>query len=306
MIKFFIVLMAFLSSLILIYQILKIVYAKKSMINTRLDGLSKGSYKTEDNELNQSLFIRIIRPALNEMSKTTLKITPKSIIGTLEKKVISAGKPLNLSVTDWMNVQVFTMLGLPSITIFLGNIMGMDSQIITLLVLFEFSFGMVFPLLVLNSKIRERQKKIRNSLPDVLDLLTVSVEAGLGFDGALAKVVERMPGPLADEFGSVLQEMKIGKAKKESLKNMSERVNIQDLSIFVGSIIQADQFGVSIGNVLRTQSDQMRQKRMQYAQEKAMKAPIKMMFPMILFIFPTIFSVLLGPVIIKAVDMFAK
>lgn len=166
--------------------------------------------------------------------------------------------------------------------------------------------GLLFPNLILNKQIVERQKKILNSLPDVLDLLTVSVEAGLGFDGALAKVIDKMPGPVADEFENVLQEMKVGKQKRDALKDMAERVAIHDLTTFVGSIIQADQLGVSIGNVLRLQSEQIREKRRQRAKEKAMKAPVKMLIPMVLFIFPTIFSVLIGPVIIKVIYTFAK
>jgi tight adherence protein C len=137
-------------------------------------------------------------------------------------------------------------------------------------------------------------------------LLTVSVEAGLGFDAALLKVIDKMPGPLADEFKTVLQEVKVGKIKKDALRDMAERVGMQDLTTFLGSVIQAEQFGVSIGNVLRIQSEQMRQKRRQRAQEKAMKAPVKMLIPMVFFIFPTIFSVLLGPIVIKVISTLMK
>lgn len=152
----------------------------------------------------------------------------------------------------------------------------------------------------------KRKKSITNALPDVLDLLTVSVEAGLAFDGAIAKVIDKMPGPIAEEFGSILQEMKLGKSKRDALKDMAKRVDVQDLTTFVGAIVQADQLGVSIGNVLRLQSQQMREKRRQRAKEKAMKAPVKMLIPMILFIFPTIFSVLIGPVAVKIIRTLAK
>lgn len=153
---------------------------------------------------------------------------------------------------------------------------------------------------------QDRKNEILKTLPDVIDLLTVSVEAGLGFDGALSKVVEKSQGQTANEFNTVIQEMKMGKPKRDALKEMSNRVGLHDMSTFVGAVIQADQLGVSIGNVLRIQSEQMRQKRRQRAQEKAMKAPIKMLIPMVLFIFPTIFTVLIGPVIIRMVDMFMK
>ncbi|HOM42931.1 MAG TPA: type II secretion system F family protein, partial [Bacillota bacterium] len=162
----------------------------------------------------------------------------------------------------------------------------------------------IIPKFYLRHKISERQKEIERGLPDVLDLLTVSIEAGLSFDGAVAKLVEKMSGVLAEEFTIVLKEMKVGVSKKEAFKSLVERVPVPSLVTFVSSIIQADQLGVSIGNVLRIQSAQVRQKRMERTKENAMKAPVKMLFPMIIFIMPTIFIVILGPVIIKIMEAF--
>ncbi|MDW7675951.1 MAG: type II secretion system F family protein, partial [Bacillota bacterium] len=151
-----------------------------------------------------------------------------------------------------------------------------------------------------------RKQFIQNELPDVLDLLTISVDAGLGFDAALVKVVEKTDGVLKGEFSKLLQEIKKGKARKNAMKDMAERCQVNDLSTFVGALVQADQLGVSISNILRIQAEQMRLKRRQLAQEKAMKAPIKMLFPLIFFIFPTIFIVLLGPALIQLFETFAK
>lgn len=139
-------------------------------------------------------------------------------------------------------------------------------------------------------------------LPDVLDLLTVSVESGLGFDAALQKVVRKTKGPLSNEFNKTLQEIKMGKARRDALRDLANRTGVEDLSTFIGAIIQADQLGVSIGNVLRIQSKQMRQIRKQRIEEKAMKAPIKMLLPMVFFIFPTLFLVLLGPAAIQLIE----
>ncbi|WP_010247414.1 type II secretion system F family protein [Acetivibrio cellulolyticus] len=296
----------FISSYFIFYAFVGVFYRNRKVVSIRLDRITKEDVKTLENELNQPLFVRVIRPILDDISKVILRITPKEFKSAFEKKVVNAGNPFNLSMKDWINMQVIIVVILPFITSGVCYYLGLDVRSIVFVGIIEICFGLLFPNLVLNKQIAQRQKKILNSLPDVLDLLTVSVEAGLGFDGALAKVIDKMPGPIAIEFENVLQEMKVGKQKRDALKDMAERVGLHDLTTFVGSIIQADQLGVSIGNVLRIQSEQMREKRRQRAKEKAMKAPVKMLIPMVLFIFPTIFSVLIGPVIIKVIYTFTK
>jgi tight adherence protein C len=282
------------------------IFKKNQAVQIRLDMIGKQGSREAENELNQPLFIRVLRPMFESISKTVLRITPKEIVASMEKKVMLAGKSNNLSVKKLVNIQVIAVVGLPLLTLFLAPKLGAQTKVIIYFIFIEVALGLILPNFVLSKKITARQKRILNNLPDTIDLLTVSVEAGLGFDGALAKVIDKMPGPLADEFENVLQEIKVGKQKRDALRDMSDRIGVQDLSTFVSSIIQADQFGVSIGNVLRIQSDQMRQKRRQRAQEKAMKAPVKMVIPMVLFIFPTLFSVLLGPVVIQIMNTFKK
>lgn len=162
-----------------------------------------------------------------------------------------------------------------------------------------FLVSQLLPMLLLNHKIAGRKKSIQKDLADVLDLLTVSVEAGLGFDGALTKLAEKMKGALVDEFNRVLQEIRMGIPRRDALVAMGIRCDVPDLSLFTTSLVQADQLGVSIGNVLRVQSASMREKRRQRAEERAMKAPIKMLLPLVLFIFPSLFVVLLGPALIQ-------
>jgi tight adherence protein C len=303
----YIILLGFFISLYLIcYSILSKLNANRNSVVIRLNKITKEDMSKEESELSKPLFTRIIKPLLDDMSQTVLKIAPKELVTAFENKVVMAGNPYNLSVRDWINLQVMIIITLPIITFVLGYYKKVELKNILLISLIEIGFGLILPRFILGKQAADRQKKIQNSLPDVIDLLTVSVEAGLGFDGALAKVIDKMPGPLAEEFDNVLQEMKVGKSKRDAMRDMTERVGMQDLTTFVGSIIQADQFGVGMGNVLRIQSEQMRQKRRQRAQEKGMKAPIKMLIPMVLFIFPTIFSVLLGPVIIKIIDAFSK
>jgi tight adherence protein C len=166
--------------------------------------------------------------------------------------------------------------------------------------------GYLFPRSYLKAKVKQRQKDIEKKLPDVLDLLTVSVEAGLGFDAALLKVVEKQKGPLAEEFLKVLQEIKMGRPRREALRDLSKRNSVGDLNNVVASLVQADQLGISIGGVLRNQSKQIRQKHRQRAEEKAQKAPIKMMIPLVFFVFPTVFIVVLGPAVIQIIQMLAN
>jgi len=161
------------------------------------------------------------------------------------------------------------------------------------------AIGLAVPLFLLNRKITARRKSIQSDLPDVLDLLTVSIEAGLGFDGALARLSEKTKGALVEEFARALQEMQIGVPRRDAIRAMGQRCNVDDLSLFTAAVVQADQLGVSIGNVLRVQSASMREKRRQRAQEKAMKAPVKMLLPLVVFIFPAVFVVLLGPAVIR-------
>ncbi|MCL4440785.1 MAG: type II secretion system F family protein, partial [Firmicutes bacterium] len=166
--------------------------------------------------------------------------------------------------------------------------------------------GWHLPEFYLRQKIQERKTAVEKTLPDVLDLITVSVEAGMGFDGALLKVVDKGKGILASEFSQVLHECRMGKPRREAMRDMADRIGVDDLSTFAGAVIQAEQLGLGLTNVLRLQSEQMRRKRRQRAEEMAMKAPVKMVIPMVLFIFPTIFVVLLGPAIINLIGVFTR
>jgi tight adherence protein C len=156
----------------------------------------------------------------------------------------------------------------------------------------------------LGSKIRKRKKEIIKSLPDAMDLLTIAVEAGMGFDGAMQKVAEKWNNELSRGFSKVVQEMRLGVIRREALRNMSNNMDVPDVTSFVAAIIQADQLGVSIAKILRVQSEQMRIKRRQRAEEQANKAPIKMLFPMVFLIFPALFVVLLGPAVIILMETF--
>src|SRR5919197_1546962 len=160
------------------------------------------------------------------------------------------------------------------------------------------------PNFVLNSRVRSRQAAVAAELPDALDLLSVSVEAGLGFDGAVQKLTEHMEGPLIEEFELTLGEMRIGESRSDALKKMADRVTVPEMASFVRAIVQADQLGISLGRILRVQAADARLKRQADAVERALKAPIKMLFPLVMFIFPAMFIVVLGPAFLNLGKLF--
>jgi tight adherence protein C len=181
------------------------------------------------------------------------------------------------------------------------NILGFPLVINFVMVAVGGLFGFIIPEFWLGRKVRARQHAILLMIPDALDLLTISVRAGLGFDAALGKVVEKLNGPLTDEFRRALAEVRVGKARREALRDIVPRTEVVPLTNFIGAIIQAEQLGVSISKVLQVQSEQLRIERRQRAEEQAAKAPIKMLFPLVGCIFPSLFIVILGPAIILIV-----
>jgi tight adherence protein C len=214
----------------------------------------------------------------------------------LNKRLQAAGNPWGLDPGGFRLLQVIvTAIAVGLVILLRRN----GSGNILLLLFTAIICGILLPEMLLSRRINERRQKIVRSLPDVLDLLTVSVEAGLGFDLALVRVTERFPGALAQELSSALQEMRLGRSRREALQDMSDRVGAEDLSNFISSLVQADKLGVGLGNILRLQSDEVRRKRRQRAEEQAMKAPVKMLLPLVFFIFPALFVVLLGPALIQ-------
>lgn len=223
------------------------------------------------------------------------KLIPANKKAEYERKLLTAGNPLGLTVENYLILKYCA----PPTGAFIGLIIG--SVWVLLLLLLA---GLFMPDLWLKASEERRKDEMLRNLPDILDLLSVSVEAGLSFDGALQKVIEKSRGPLTKEFEIALREIEMGKQRREALKDLAERVNIDDVSLFVGSVMQAEQLGVPMANVLRLQSKQVRENRRMRAEEKAQKAPVKILIPMMFFIFPTIFIVLLGPAMIKLLDNF--
>lgn len=258
----------------------------------------------EEIELQAPFYERAIQPIIRAMAGFVTRFAPRRNLEALQHKLDMAGNPNNWTPADFMGVRGLAALITGTVP---AGILLLAHATLFRTILFAGllgALGFFLPAIWLGQKIRRRQHEIVKSLPDALDLLTISVEAGLGFDAALAKVTEKWDNELSQAFGRVISEIRIGKSRREALREMAYRMEVEDVTSFIAAIIQADQLGVSIAKVLRIQSKQMRIKRRQRAEEAAQKAPIKMLFPLVLLIFPSLFVVLLGPAVPRLIETF--
>ena len=273
-------------------------------VQARLTQLGSMQAKNlEELELQQPFIERTLRPLAGRLSGTVARITSASFADRTAKRLALAGNPGDLRVADWLGVKaigafIFAALFFVLAAFAFGA--GVEGGVIMGLI--GLVFGYIAPEFWLGRRVRRRQKLILLMIPDSLDLLTISVRAGLGFDAALGKVVEKLKGPLTDEFRRALAEVRVGKARRDALRDIVPRTEVPALTNFIGAIIQAEQLGVSISKVLQVQSEQLRIERRQRAEEMAAKAPIKMLFPLVGCIFPSLFIVILGPAIILIVQ----
>ena len=246
---------------------------------------------------------RVLVPAGDRLAGWTLKLHPKTTIEGVSARLLAAGLGRKISPTTFLAFKSALALGgVATGALFGGAAAGPGGVLFAAVALG--GVGFIVPDFVISGKARSRKDRIRAELPDALDLMAVSVEAGMGFDGAISKLTEHMHGPLADEFALTLGEIRIGESRQDALKKLADRNGTPELSSFVRSIIQADQLGISLGRILRVQATDSRLKRQAAAEEKAMKAPIKMLFPTVLFIFPAMFLVILGPAFLNLSKIF--
>lgn len=248
-------------------------------------------------ELSQPFSERVIYPFARTLGAIAIRFTPQNARNSIAKRLELAGNPGKLDPTLFLSLQ-FILLVVFGGGIFAVSNLGANGWPLSRTLLFALIFGTLgffFPSLWIKSKIDKRQLDIRRAMPDALDLLTICVEAGLGFDAAMAKVSEKWETELSLAFARVIREIQLGKVRREALRDMADRLGVSDLSSFVAAVIQSEQLGVSLAKVLRIQSDQMRIKRRQLAEEMAHKAPLKMLIPMTLIIFPSLVIVLMSP-----------
>ena len=271
---------------------------KSDQIQERLIEYGGRPITLEEIELSQPFSERIIKPLIRAIASFIMRFAPKRNLANVQHKLNLAGRPNNWSPTEFLGVRGLAGILLGLLGFMLLTLAKTDLGPRILLGLVLGLLGFYLPIVWLGGRIRKRQSDIVKALPDALDLLTISVEAGLGFDAALTKVAEKWDNELTREFTRVIAEMRVGKKRRDALRDMANRMEVQDITSFVAAIVQAEQLGVSISKVLRIQSEQMRIRRRQRAEELARKAPIKMLIPLAFLIFPALFIVLLGPSVI--------
>ncbi|TME33257.1 MAG: type II secretion system F family protein [Chloroflexi bacterium] len=269
----------------------------KDAVQARLEQLVVQPKSLEEYELQAPFFERAVRPLVKRLARAGRRGDQGGIIARTDAKLEKAGYPGGLRGADWMGVKLLAAIAFAVLGFVLGLVLGgITGGLFFALV--GAGVGFMGPEFWLGRKIRSRAQDMVLQLPDALDLLTISVEAGLGFDAALAKVVEKMEGPLVAEFRQALAEIRMGRSRRDALRDVAKRADSQPINNFIGAIVQAEQLGVPIAKVLQIQSNQLRIERRQRAEEAAAKAPVKMLFPMVGCIFPTIFIVILGPAIV--------
>ena len=260
------------------------------------------SLQTRSDILQHGFAERALAPVVQKLGSLVLRLTPQGWAARTNKRLVLAGVSERFDANSWAVVRIFAAIA--------GVVLGLAVQGVVpglqkvLLLGLALAMGVLGPDAVLARKIDDRRAGMERDLPDIIDLLVISVEAGLGFESALGRVVENVPGELSDEFGRMLQETRVGVRRVQAMRDLAERTDVDDLNSFIMAMNQADTFGVSVSRMLRVQADEIRVRRRQRAQEKAFAAPVKMVFPLVLCIFPSLFVVLLGPAVIQIVESF--
>ena len=277
--------------------VLSLVRPRVSLAEMRIETLRRQVAVGDLSELVLPFSDRILRPTVQGFSRVLANMLPVNFLASIQRSLIMAGFSMTAAtfVTFWA---VCTGLFAGLAIVALAALGGVSAQgFLGLLVMATIGFSL--PLFWLRTAVRSRQRLIVKGLPDAMDLVTTCVEAGLGLDAALARVSEQMKGPLAKELSQTLREVSMGRLRREALSDLGERTGVPELISFVNAVIQAEQLGVSIAHVLKVQSDQMRTRRRQRAEQLAHEAPIKMMFPLVMCIFPAFMLVILGPAVIR-------
>lgn len=295
----------FLSLAALFYALFSVLTEKRRALQARVATVRQGRHQERPK-------IRPPQPPLRQRLRLLLaKLANKLFVrgntvwlAGVQIKLLQAGSPLASRPIEWIGVRLLIATVSFGLGLLLSAVIGGLRGLLLLFVLTV--LGWIVPNVWLSRQARDRQQVIGKQLPSALDLLTISVEAGLGFDQALAKVAEKMEGPLAEEFARTIREIQVGGTRAEAMQRLGTRTGVDALKSFVSAIVQADKLGSGLAQVLRIQSSSLREIHRIDAQERAMKAPIKMMFPLVLFVFPSVFIVVLGPAVIHIITLFTK
>jgi tight adherence protein C len=298
----------FLAVFAIAYSVQSIVAERRQAYRT-LQALRAVEVRPADvrnRELARPARERLIKPFSAAALALTRRFTPSGAREAIRRKLVMAGSPFGWDADRVLVAKVACLTGGLALGLLFLVVTGLAWPLRVVGFLAIGLLGYWLPNIVLTNAVQRRQNDIRNALPDSIDLLTICVEAGLGFDAALAHVSRNTSGPLADEFYRTLQEVQLGRSRNEAMRNLAARSNVPELRAFILAMVQADIFGVSVANVLRVQAAEMRLKRRQLAEERAMKVPIKVLFPVLFCIFPALFVVILGPAIMRIADVFNR
>jgi len=297
--------LSFLAVFLLILSIGLMVIARKSTGDTVIGKLTYYSIEEGGEIKVPSFFERVIKPVLDRFAGGIRKISTRGVVESTKHKLELAGILETLGVNVYLMVKF--LFAIIFLIIFILLLVFFDfPPLINLAFLALIPVSYFLPDIFLNNKINGRQEEIRRMLPNALDMLTITVEAGMGFDIALSRVAESVKGPLGEELNKMLKEISIGLSRKEAFSNLVKRTNVQDLDIFVASIIQADILGIPVGKILRVQASEIRNRRSVRAEEEGIKAPVKLIFPLVLCMLPALLVVVLGPGLITVYDSLIK
>jgi tight adherence protein C len=297
----------FLTFLLVIQFVFSLKKEKSAKVKRRLSMITDKEAAAARAEEEDKKELSVVQRALRSMwLRMKRKFERKSGMRDtgIELKLLQAGNPFGMGTFEYRLMQIIMMIAMPLIGVIYSLVVKPDISGMLLGGLFGFLISLGLPSYYLKLKTRQRSKKGLRELPDILDLLTVSLEAGLGFDSALNKLVSKSEGVVSEVFHRCLEEIRLGKTRREALLGVRDRLVIEEVRVLISSILQAEKLGIGMVQVLRVQSQEVREQRKQRAEEAAMKAPIKMLFPLILFIFPSLFIVLLGPALIQFMTAF--
>jgi tight adherence protein C len=297
------VLVAILVAAVLIYVGSRVPRDDQDPLEARMTEFTQRgeTVSLEQIEMSQTFQDRVIYPLLRQFGEMTTRFTPQNALQDITLKLERSGR------AGWIDAPMFLALrfvvagvfGFVAFFIFTFSAVKQPFATAVLWSLIALALGFFFPQLWLDEQIKKRQKEVQKAMPDALDLLTICVEAGLGFDSAMSNVAEKWDNELSLAFARAIREIQLGKVRREALRDMADRIDLSDLTSFVAAVVQSEQLGVSMSKILRIQADQMRMRRRQIAEELAHQAPVKMLLPMVGFIFPSIFIVLMTPAALR-------
>jgi tight adherence protein C len=277
------------------------------LLESQVAGTTSENVNLREQHLSESFGRRILVPVVAGAARIARRVTPIDARDRVGRKLLLAGNPSGWDAERVLAFKIIGVIGGLILGFFVTTLIGGVSPFIRIVVVGLLAFvGFVVPDSLLNRRVEERQREILRTLSDTLDLLTISVEAGLSLNAAIAQVVQNVPGVLSAEFARMLQEIQLGVPRADAFRNLAERTDVEELNAFALAMIQADVFGVSIASVLRTQAQQLRIKRRQRAEAKAQQTPVKIVFPLILCILPALFIVIVGPGAIQIWESFIK